>query len=682
MNAVLGMAHLALQTALDPRQREYVSAIQASTQKLMGIINDILDFSKIEAGKLEIEAAPFRMDDVLDHLMTLVQVWAQKKELDIVLGVSPRVPARLVGDALRLEQVLVNLGNNAVKFTDRGEILFSVDLAREVADQITLSFSVRDSGIGMTPEQSSQLFEAFFQADTSTTRRHGGTGLGLAICKDLVSLMGGEIGVESEPGAGSTFTFTAVFGRAPEADGDEAIRPIRRHIGWQGLPIDAAVAPAMRADREKGLKVGRNDRVTQPVDPVEGISPVERGARRGMPSSRTGGVARSFPDPPGIEVHAGADSDTLNPEMDDVAARRTILVVDDVPENIEVLAELLRADYEVKVATSGERALEIAGSGSPPDLILLDVMMPGMDGYTVCRRLKEDEATRHIPVIFVTAAGRNEDEAKGLALGAVDYITKPIVPPIVVARVRTHLTLYNQNRELQTTLQLMEDLSNLVVHDLKSPLSTVVLYAGLLHKQLSEPKHLAALDKLLSSARRLEEMANDLLIVAKSRANKLVLNRSEVNLNDLVQRVSESHRATARSGGIDLVIVLPQQGPAVSLDRTLFHRLLDNLLSNAIKFSPAGGTVTLRVEYRMGSTSAGPALHIAVLDQGPGVPVEHRERIFERFEIVKMKQAGGSQTGLGLALCKMVAEAHGGRICVDANQPVGSVFHVEIPVPK
>ena len=213
MNAVIGMSHLALKTELTPKQQDYLNKIQSSANSLLGIINDILDFSKIEAGKLDMESTEFNLDDLLDNLANLVTVKAQEKEdLEVLFATASEVSRFLVGDPLRLGQVLINLANNAVKFTESGEIVVSTELLELAETGLTIKFSVRDTGIGLTKEQISKLFQSFSQADTSTTRKFGGTGLGLTISKQLVEMMGGEIWVESEPGQGTTFSFTANLG--------------------------------------------------------------------------------------------------------------------------------------------------------------------------------------------------------------------------------------------------------------------------------------------------------------------------------------------------------------------------------------------------------------------------------------------------------------------------------------
>jgi signal transduction histidine kinase/CheY-like chemotaxis protein len=216
MNAIVGMSHLALQTKLSPKQEDYIQKIQGGAHSLLRIINDILDFSKIEAGKLDIESIEFNLEDVLDNLANMIPIKAREKHLEILFATAPDVPLSLVGDPLRLGQILLNLTNNAVKFTEQGEIVINTQLENKTEDQATLAFSVQDTGIGMTAEQAAKLFQPFTQADTSTTRKFGGTGLGLTISKRLVEMMGGQIGVDSEPGQGSTFHFTANFDLAAQ----------------------------------------------------------------------------------------------------------------------------------------------------------------------------------------------------------------------------------------------------------------------------------------------------------------------------------------------------------------------------------------------------------------------------------------------------------------------------------
>jgi signal transduction histidine kinase len=214
MNAIIGMSHLALKTDLTPRQRDYVTKIQLSGQHLLGIINDILDFSKIEAGKLAVEHIELHLDKVMENVANLVAEKTAAKGLELVFDIESRVPRNLVGDPLRLGQILINYCNNAVKFTERGEIHVQIRNSEETDRDVLLYFAVKDTGIGLTEEQRSKLFQSFQQADASTTRKYGGTGLGLAISKKLAELMGGTVGVDSVHGEGSTFWFTARLGKS------------------------------------------------------------------------------------------------------------------------------------------------------------------------------------------------------------------------------------------------------------------------------------------------------------------------------------------------------------------------------------------------------------------------------------------------------------------------------------
>ena len=212
MNAIIGLSHLALKTQLTPKQRDYVAKVHNAGTSLLAIINDILDFSKIEAGKLDLETTDFRLDEVISSVTTLTAQKAHEKGLEFLAHVAPGIPEHLLGDPLRLGQILTNFVNNAVKFTERGEIRLEIEQLERTGEKVQLKFSVRDTGIGMTHEQSAKLFQPFTQADMSTTRKHGGTGLGLTICRRLVELMGGRIWLESEPGVGSTFYFTVWLG--------------------------------------------------------------------------------------------------------------------------------------------------------------------------------------------------------------------------------------------------------------------------------------------------------------------------------------------------------------------------------------------------------------------------------------------------------------------------------------
>ena len=273
MNAIIGLSHLALKTPLSAKQRDYVSKVHNAGTSLLAVINDILDFSKIEAGRLDIESTDFRLDEVIGSVTTLTAQKAHEKGLEFLAHVAPAIPEHLLGDPLRLGQILTNLVNNAVKFTERGEIRLDIELVERTGEKVQLKCSVRDTGIGMTAEQSAKLFQPFTQADMSTTRKHGGTGLGLTICRRLVDLMGGRIWLDSEPGAGTTFYFTVWLG-VSSADGS-----------WTHRAREAGPAPRPRGRRQRR-------RARDPAGTAEHRRPARRCRRIGEGGDRGGAGAR------------------------------------------------------------------------------------------------------------------------------------------------------------------------------------------------------------------------------------------------------------------------------------------------------------------------------------------------------------------------------------------------------
>ena len=486
MNAVIGMTYLAKQRESDPRQRDYLNSIGASARKLLELINDILDFSKVEAGKLTIESEPFDLNQVLENLASLLSLRAQTKEMEILFAVAPDVPSALVGDAMRLEQVLINLGSNAVKFTEAGEIVVSVERLREQADQVTLQFAVRDSGIGMTPEQVSYIFQPFTQADTSITRQYGGTGLGLSISKQLVGMMGGDIRVESQPGAGSTFTFTATFGLAAPAN--EEPFPLAQVAGRKVLVVDDL--PTAR-EIIKSYVQTFTPHVTVAASAAQALQILRQAAQdspfdlvivdRRLPDSNGVEVVRAiktYPEiysrPATLLVIGFADADSkkqaqaagvdsflsrpfslpslldgvlaafglARPERSHLAAQiapttfathtlrsaRILVAEDNVPNQEVVRGMLEMVGAVVEIANNGQEALEML-QARPFNAVLLDIQMPIMDGYATARAIRAAQTDYGtIPIIAMTAHAMTGDQQKSLDAGMNDHVTKPIDP--------------------------------------------------------------------------------------------------------------------------------------------------------------------------------------------------------------------------------------------------------------
>ncbi|MES2177558.1 MAG: hybrid sensor histidine kinase/response regulator [Gemmatimonadota bacterium] len=365
----------------------------------------------------------------------------------------------------------------------------------------------------------------------------------------------------------------------------------------------------------------------------------------------------------------------------DPAPLATILVVDDRVENLRLLASLLGGHgYEVRPVTNGRQAIQ-AVERDPPDLILLDINMPAMNGYDVCAHIKTLDVARDVPIIFLTALTDTADKVKAFEAGGVDYITKPFQIDEVLARVKTHVTLRRALRDLveeHERLQVVEDLReklfNMVVHDMRSPLMALTRNLEFLQEGISGSVSAQASDDLRTSiraAKTLGNMANELLDVSRLEQGEMPLNRAPTDLVHVTRDV------IARLSGMDRTRVfdLDADGDVVvECDTDLVRRVIENLLSNAIKHTPAGS----RVRFTVVGTQD--RARVALHDQGRGIPVEARKRIFEKFGTIEARERRTHHSaGLGLAFCKLAIDAHGGTISIDSGDPIGSVFWFELP---
>lgn len=484
MNAIIGMSHLALKSGLSPRQHDYVSKIQQAGQHLLGVINDILDFSKIEAGKLVVERQPFLLDRMLESVSDVVGYKAGAKGLELVCDVAADVPPNLVGDALRLGQILINFANNAIKFTESGEISIAVRLLAQAGQQVRLRFEVRDTGIGLTEEQMGRLFQSFQQADTSTTRRYGGTGLGLAICKSLAELMGGEVGVESVFGQGSTFWVAVPLERGAAArvllpppdlrgsrvlvvdDNHTAATVLSDMLHAMGFEVEQAHSGLEALDRlresmaqHKPFGLLLLDWHMPGMDGVElaghirslGMAKVPQmlmvtayGREDVMRAARAQGIETVLIKP----VNASVLFDTLMQPLEHstAAGRRAaapapaadelpleirgaqVLLVEDNELNQMVAMELLLdAGFAVDVAENGQIAIDRI-ERKHYDAVLMDMQMPVMDGETATRALRSNPRHAQLPIIAMTANAMEADRQRCFAAGMNDHVAKPIEP--------------------------------------------------------------------------------------------------------------------------------------------------------------------------------------------------------------------------------------------------------------
>ncbi|HTH47399.1 MAG TPA: response regulator, partial [Candidatus Limnocylindria bacterium] len=492
MNAIIGLSHLALKTDLSPKQRDYVSKVHNAGTSLLGIINDILDFSKIEAGKLDIESTEFSLDQVIASVTTLTAQKAHDKGLEFLVDVADDVPMALLGDPLRLSQIITNLVNNAVKFTERGEIRVKAELLERTGEKVKLRFTIKDTGMGMTKEQSARLFQPFMQADSSTTRKHGGTGLGLTICRRLVELMGGQVWLESEPGAGSSFLFTVWMGIGtphgrsrivPEglrdlrvlvvddnldardvlaevlhgvtkqvdvvSSGPEAIAAVKQcdagdpygvvFMDWRMPGMDGAQASRLiKEDRQMGhtpaiimVTAFGSDEVREEAEKAQVDGFLLKPVTKSM---LVDSLVTLF------TLTAGAEAPVAT-KIDEEAGRiagARILLTEDNEINQQIAVELLESvGAQVTVANNGLEAVEKVAQASY-DVVLMDMQMPVMDGYQATAKIRSDPRFDRVPIIAMTAHATVEERQRCLDAGMADHISKPVDPVTMFATIAKH----------------------------------------------------------------------------------------------------------------------------------------------------------------------------------------------------------------------------------------------------
>jgi len=486
MNAIIGMSHLALETELNRKQRNYIDKVYRSADALLGIINDILDFSKIEAGKLDIEAIEFRLEDVFENLANLVGIKAEERGIEFLFDIHEDLPTALIGDPLRLGQILTNLANNAVKFTEDGEVVVSVQEMDSIDDCVILKFSVHDTGIGLTEDQQANLFESFSQADSSTTRRYGGTGLGLAISKKLTELMQGSISIESVYGEGSTFSFTVSLRkqigtvspirsqfsdmeslRVLVVDDNQTSREILSTIiASFGFRVDVAsngsealekVSNAKKPDLYQliimdwkmphmdGIETARSIESSSGLGTLPTIIMVtafgrEEAAKAAgdshisgfltkpiTPSSLFDAISISMGREVREDSRATIKREDARAAIDKLKGAR-VLLVEDNEANQELAIELLTLNgMSVELAINGQEALDMIEVANY-DGVLMDCQMPVMDGYTATREIRRRKGYENLPILAMTANAMTGDREKALAAGMNDHIAKPIKP--------------------------------------------------------------------------------------------------------------------------------------------------------------------------------------------------------------------------------------------------------------
>ncbi|MGC9454238.1 MAG: response regulator [Phycisphaerae bacterium] len=489
MNGVIGMTELALDTKLTPEQRDYLQMVKESADALLDVINDVLDYSKIEAGKLELSPVDFSLRDCVGDTLSALAIRASGKGVELACDIRPEVPDALVGDAGRLRQIIINLVGNAIKFTEQGEIVVRVETRQETEEQATLLFSVSDTGIGIEPQKQKLIFDAFEQADGSTTRKYGGTGLGLAISSQLVSLMGGRIWVESEVGEGSTFSFTADFDlqKAPAqedqrrsrvtdlrdlrvlvvddnatnrrimtemfrnwsmdplaAESGEAALRLMHQAKAEGKPVQLVVLDACMPDRD-GFEVAEMIRRDPELCQVRMLMLSSAGRRGDSARCRSVGVSAYLTKPVKqsmmldtvVTVMGSGDGESdhdlvTRHSLREDSRKLNVLLAEDNPVNQKLAKRLLeKRGHRVTLAENGRQVLErLEQCEQPFDVILMDVQMPEMSGFeaTAAIRSQEKDTGGHMPIIAMTAHAMKGDREKCLEGGMDNYVSKPISP--------------------------------------------------------------------------------------------------------------------------------------------------------------------------------------------------------------------------------------------------------------
>jgi signal transduction histidine kinase/CheY-like chemotaxis protein len=484
MNAVIGLTQLVLETRLTDEQRDYLSKVQTSSRALLALLNDILDYSKIEAGKTVLEHEEFSPEEILENVGNLFAAKVEEGGLELLFEIDEGIPRRMVGDPLRLAQVLNNLVGNAIKFTPRGEIVIRAEAVSREADLMLLRFSVQDTGIGLQPKQAARLFQPFAQADASIARRYGGTGLGLAICKRLVELMGGEISVTSEPGRGSTFSFTARLEVAHQpaerldplrirgmralvvdsqatarlilqqtlqswrfqvgtaAFADDAYHKLRRaeaQAPYELLVVDWKTAGTGFVQEARRIAAQRS---TQPLlvialavlqqrervlQALGGMADTAVLAKPVTPSRLFDAIVRLQHGEAPPLPHAGDGRIDLAQALQPLQGARVLLVEDNIVNQQVAQAVLAMGGLEVSVAGNGLEAVDCV-KRERFDAVLMDMQMPDMDGLQATRVIRTLPEAARLPIIAMTAAAMDEDRQECLAAGMNAHVSKPIEP--------------------------------------------------------------------------------------------------------------------------------------------------------------------------------------------------------------------------------------------------------------
>ncbi len=614
--------------------RGQLQVMLRNARRLLRLINQLLDLSKLESGRMRLNAREDNIVDLVEGVVLSFTAFADNENIGLHFKTDqPSIP--LYFDPRNLEKVFFNLLSNAVKFTPSGGEIF-VDVAgAEVEIEGTwhdaVAIQVRDTGQGIPTDQLPYIFDRFRQVDGTVSRVQEGTGIGLSLVKELVTLHGGQIHVESTPGEGTTFTVTLLTG-TDHFDPDQIISADL-----------VEEAPSMGAMVEMSVFNG-HDLATQ-----------------GVPAMPTVPVAEQMP---------------------------KILIVDDNPDIRQYVTSCLHL-FDLVTAVDGQDGLEKARA-ELPDLIISDVMMPRMNGYEFCRAVKSDDALNHIPVIMLTSKASTEARIEGLEAGADDYLAKPFNARELLARVGNLLDIRSQQRELKELNEELSDtnqalreanelksqLLGIASHDMKNPLMAIREFARIIKSEIPADSHLVELlDLIYTTTNQMLNLVMRLLDSAALESGKIELDLTPTHVNELAEEVvyRNSKRAELKQQTLN-VIIEPGVKLVSEIDREHIYDAMENLVSNAVKYSPHDRSIYVSVRRK------GDEVIFAVQDNGPGISVEDQAKLFGKFQKLSAQPTGGeTSTGLGLSIVKQIVELHGGRVWADSVLGEGSTFSMALP---